>query len=411
MTVAIGELAGELEEGLLAFAVGAGLKVLDVILEPRPQPWPARGAARPRARAVRHGTEDGMVVLGGRQVPIRRPRVRRADGSGEVPLPTYEDFSSTEPLGQRPSSACSRSSPPVATAPVSSRSGERSRRRVAATSRSAVSRRFVAATESALAELMSADLSGSRSGRVMVDGVHFASHCSSSRWGSTSTAHKHPLALEEGDTENATLVNELFVSLRERGLDVTSPTLFVIDGAKALSSAIKAVFDHPVIARCQLHKIRNVEDKLPKELARVVGRRCAPPIAAPTRSPPRGPRRPWPAGRGSTPARPEASVRDWARRSPSTASASRRPWPARCARRTPVESMIEICRDHSTNVKHWRDGQMALRWCAAGMVEAKKQFRRVNGHLHLRSLRTALKPHVEETVTPRHYSADKEVAA
>jgi hypothetical protein len=59
-----------------------------------------------------------------------------------------------------------------------------------------------------------------------------------------------------------------------------------------------------------------------------------------------------------------------------------------------VESMIEICRDHSRNVKHWQDGQMALRWCAAGMVEASKQFRRVNGHLHLRALRTALERHV-----------------
>jgi putative transposase len=56
--------------------------------------------------------------------------------------------------------------------------------------------------------------------------------------------------------------------------------------------------------------------------------------------------------------------------------------------------MIEICRNHSRNVKRWRDGQMALRWCAAGMVEAGKQFRRVNGHLHLRALRTALKRHV-----------------
>ena len=65
-----------------------------------------------------------------------------------------------------------------------------------------------------------------------------------------------------------------------------------------------------------------------------------------------------------------------------------------------IESMIEICRDHSTNVKRWRDGQMALRWCAAGMTEAAKQFRRVNGHLHLAALRVALDRQFEETVTP-----------
>ena len=59
-----------------------------------------------------------------------------------------------------------------------------------------------------------------------------------------------------------------------------------------------------------------------------------------------------------------------------------------------VESMISICRDHARNVKRWRDGQMALRWCAAGLVEAAKQFRRVNGHLHLPTLRAALERHV-----------------
>ena len=65
-----------------------------------------------------------------------------------------------------------------------------------------------------------------------------------------------------------------------------------------------------------------------------------------------------------------------------------------------IESMISVCRDHAGNVKRWRDGQMALRWCAAGMVEAGKQFRRVNGHLHLPSLRTALEREVAETVVP-----------
>jgi putative transposase len=67
---------------------------------------------------------------------------------------------------------------------------------------------------------------------------------------------------------------------------------------------------------------------------------------------------------------------------------------ARTLRSTnPIESMIEICREHSRNVKRWRDGTMALRWCAAGMLEADHQFRRVNGHLHLPKLRAALEAH------------------
>jgi putative transposase len=76
-----------------------------------------------------------------------------------------------------------------------------------------------------------------------------------------------------------------------------------------------------------------------------------------------------------------------------------------------IESMIEIGRDHSTDVKRWRDGQMALRWCAAGMLEATKQFRRVNGCLHLPALRAALDAHVHGTVTPPEYDQNNEVAA
>ena len=72
--------------------------------------------------------------------------------------------------------------------------------------------------------------------------------------------------------------------------------------------------------------------------------------------------------------------------------------------------MIEICRDHSSNVKHWRDGQMALRWCAAGMVEAAKQFRKVNGFMHLPALRAALEDYVERGVTTLDYK-EKEDAA
>jgi len=64
-----------------------------------------------------------------------------------------------------------------------------------------------------------------------------------------------------------------------------------------------------------------------------------------------------------------------------------------------IESMIEICRDHATNVKRWRDATMALRWCAAGMNEAAKQFRRVNGHLHLPALRAALDAYFEKPST------------
>jgi len=82
-----------------------------------------------------------------------------------------------------------------------------------------------------------------------------------------------PLGLVEGSTENTTTVTELLVGLRDRGLDVTRPVLVVIDGAKALSAAVRAVFDHPVIQRCQLHKIRNLTDRLPDHVASTMAKR------------------------------------------------------------------------------------------------------------------------------------------
>jgi putative transposase len=294
VTSAVAISGSELEEGLLAFAVGAGLKVLDVILEHEAEQLAGpRGIHDPHRRAVRHGTDDGLVALGGRQVSTRRPRLRSADRVAEVALPTYQACTSTGVLGretlQRMMAKLSARRYGAGLEPVGTSVEAESR----ATSKSAVSRRFVAATETALAELMAADLSSLDLVAFIVDGVHFAGHCCVVALGIDIEGNKHPLALEEGDTENATLVKDLIVGLRERGLDVTRPILAVLDGSKALASAVTAV----------------------------------------------------------------------------------------------------------------------LRWCAAGMFEAKKQFRRVNGHLHLRSLRTALNQHVQETVTPFNYSPDKEVAA
>ena len=274
VTVAIADLAGELEEGLLAFAVGTGLKVLEVLLESDATTIAGeKGRHDPDRVAVRHGSDDGLATLGGRQVQIRRPRLRSAGGSTEVHLPTYELASSTELLGASTLArmlaklSCRRYV--VGLEPM----GEAVAKHTRSVSKSAVSRRFVAMTESALAELMSADLSELDLVVVMIDGANFGDHLCVVALGIAADGTKVPLALVEGDTENATVVKRLLVGLRERGLDVRRPTLFVIDGSKALPPAIKAVFDHPVIARCQEHKVRNVRNHLPKDLGPIVERR------------------------------------------------------------------------------------------------------------------------------------------
>jgi hypothetical protein len=248
-------LADLAREGLLAMAVGAGLQVMAAMMAAD-----VDGLCGPRGRhdadrtATRHGSGAGAVTLGGRRVPVRRPRVRAVDGSGELPVASYEAFTSMEVLGRRAMeqvlASLSSRRYHVGLEPV----GEQVAAESGSTSKSAISRRFVRATEHALADLMSADLSGLDLVAFMVDGVHFADHVCVVGLGITIEGVKVPLAIEEGSTENATLVTSLIVGLRERGLDVTRPVLAVLDGSKALARAVKDVFDHPVLARCQLHK-------------------------------------------------------------------------------------------------------------------------------------------------------------
>jgi putative transposase len=274
VSVALAELVGEVHEGLLALAVGAGLQVMAAIMEADVTAvCGPKGRHDPDRRATRHGHGAGSVTLGGRRVPVTRPRMRALDGSGELAVSAYELFSDTEVLGriamERMLAGLSTRRYRVGLEPV----GARTEHAATATSKSAVSRRFVAATETALAELLAADLSSLDVVALMVDGVHFGEHCCVVALGIDIDGIKHPLALVEGSTENATLVTELLVGLRERGLDVTRPILTVLDGSKALRRAVLDVFDHPVIARCQLHKLRNVQDRLPQKLRSVVAKR------------------------------------------------------------------------------------------------------------------------------------------
>jgi putative transposase len=120
----------------------------------------------------------------------------------------------------------------------------------ASTSKSAVSSRFVAATETALAELMTRRLDDLDLVALMIDGVHFGEHTCVVALGIGIDGTKHPLAVEEGSTENATLATGVVTGLRDRGVDVTRPILAVLDGAKALTRAVKDVFDKPLIQRC-----------------------------------------------------------------------------------------------------------------------------------------------------------------
>jgi putative transposase len=392
VTVAVAQLAGAAREGLLALAVGTGLQVLEAMLEDDVARLVGpKGRHNPDRATVRHGSEPGQVTLGGRRVRVRRPRVRTADGAGEVAVPTYQVFAAAELLEQlaveKMLAKLSTRRYRVGLEPVGTQVAQAS----SGTSKSAVSRRFVARTEHALAELLAADLSELDLVALLVDGIRVAEHTCVVALGITIDGIKVPLALAEGATENTTVVTELLVGLRDRGLEVTRPILVVIDGAKALRRAVTDVFDHPVIQRCQLHKLRNVGDRLPDAVASTVAKRMRAAYHNPD---------PLLAQADL-----EVLARELDRSYPGAAASLREglaetltigrlgvpPTLARTLRSTnSIESMIEICRDHATNVKRWQDGQMVLRWIAAGMDQARRQFRRVNGHLHLPALRVAL---------------------
>jgi putative transposase len=402
VSVAMREIAAEVREGLLALAVGAGLQVMAAMMAAD-----VEALCGPRGRhdadrtATRHGSEAGSVTLGGRRLPVRRPRVRAADGSGELPVASYQAFTSSEVLGRKAMeqmlAGLSTRRYHLGLEPV----GEQVSTESTSTSKSAISRRFVKATEHALADLMSADLSGLDLVAFMVDGVHFADHVCVVALGITIDGTKVPLAIEEGSTENATLVTSLIVGLRERGLDVTRPILAVLDGSKALRRAVQDVFDHPVIARCQLHKIRNVRDRLPENLRTVVERRIRQAYHADSALTAQAQLEALAGELDKTQPGAAASLREGLPETLTVLRLGVPPTLARTLRSTnAIESMIEICREHAKNVKNWRDGQMALRWAAAGMHEAGKQFRRVNGHLHLPALRAALEAEIRTTLGP-----------
>jgi hypothetical protein len=326
--------------------------------------------------------------------------VRAVDGTGELPVASYELFSQTEVLGrmamERMLAGLSTRRYPAGLEPV----GQRVERAARSTSKSAVSRRFVAATETALVELLAAPLGELDLVALMIDGVHFGEHLCVVALGIGIDGVKHPLGLAEGSTENTTVVTDLLTGLRERGLDTTRAIFVGIDGGKALRAAVVRVFEHPVIARCQLHKIRNVADKLPDRLAATVTKRMRQAYHADSAL--------------LAEAQLEALAKELERTHPGAAGSLREglaetltvlrlgvsPTLARTLRSTNcIESMISIARTHSSNVKNWQNGTMALRWCAAGMIEARGQFRRVNGHLHLPALRAALDAHIAaETV-------------
>jgi putative transposase len=397
---ALGELVGAAREGLLALSVGVGLGVVHELMELEvTEVVGAKGKHNPDRAAKRHGHEEGSMTLGGRRVPVRRPRVRTAGDEHELPVESYEYFADRDPLTR---AVMDRMLAGVSTrkfAVVGEPVGSDVERVSSSTSKTTASEMFVERTRIALGELMGRRLDDVRLAVMMLDGLEIAERTHVVALGITTEGVKVPLGLWEGSTENATLVRTLLADLVDRGLDPDQAILFVIDGGKALRRAIKDVFGaRALVHRCHRHKERNVCDLLPERDRDQVRARM---------------RAAW-----------SLTDHDLAeQRLQLLAGELDRTWPDAAgslregmadtltlmhlgitgnlaqtlSSTNPCESMIEIVRHTQRNVKRWRDGDMRKRWTAAGMLVAEQQFRRIIGYRDLAKLAIAVERHALAT--------------
>jgi putative transposase len=402
LRLAMTDIISSAKEGLLAMSVVVGLRVMAELLEAElvAKVGP-KHAKQPGRAARRHGSAPGSVVLGGRRVPVDRPRARTIDGR-EVTLDTYAAFAADDLLGQV---VLERMLAGLATrrhCAAGESVGAAVQATARATSKSAVSRRFVAQTAKALEELLGRDLSGRKVVVLMVDGITVAEHCCVVALAILADGTKLPVGLWLGSTENTTVVTHLLADLVDRGLDASGGLLVVIDGAKALARAVRKVFGQAaLIQRCTIHKRRNVSDHLPEAERSRVDAKLARAFADP--DPDAGLRAARELARALQDRHPgaAASLREGLEEMFTVHRLGLSQRLARTLTSTnPVESMISIARTTMRNVKRWKDGQMVCRWTAAGMLNAARSFRRVKGCKDMPTLVIALARHVEEvTVT------------
>lgn len=393
---ALGELVGAAREGLLALSVGVGLSVVHELMELEVDEVVGPKGKHDRDRtAKRHGHEDGSMTLGGRRVAVRRPRVRSADDTVELPIATYGYFADRDPLTR---AVMDRMLAGVSTrkfARVGEPVGSEVEAGASATRKSTVSEAFIERTRTALGELMARRLDDMRLAVMMLDGLEIADRVHVVALGITTEGVKVPLGLWEGSTENATLARTLLADLVDRGLDPGQAILFVIDGGKALRRAIKDVFgEHALVHRCHRHKERNVCDLLPeRDRDRVRSRiRAAWALSDPDLATQRLELlaseldRTWPDAAGSL----REGMSDTLTLMHLGIDG---PLAKTLSSTNPCESMIEIVRTTQRNVKRWQDGDMRKRWTAAGMLVAEQQFRRIIGYSDLAKLVIAIERH------------------
>lgn len=371
-------------ENLREFVFKQGMVALKNVLEEERTQLCGAPYERGEHAARRAGSAPGELVFGGRKVAVKRPRVRNADG--EVALDSYEYFSETDPLEERALEQM--------VVGVSTRKYQRSLEEVPSsmaprsTSKSAVSRRFVAATHKQLRTCQKARIEELGINTVMLDGIHLAKHLVVVAVGIDAEGCKHVLGFWEGSTENTEVCVALISDLVERGLDSQKSTLFVIDGGKALRKAISQVFGkRAVVQRCQIHKMRNVAGHLPKELQPSVRQTMREAYASKTYKTAIARLKRLASSLSDEHPGAAASLREGLEETLTIKHVGLTKLLERSLCSTNIiENFNGSIRQMTRRVKTWKTGTMALRWVATAVIDAKRKFRRLRGYKNMFSL-------------------------
>jgi putative transposase len=385
----VGEVAIDVGTEFREMMVRGGLALITALFQEEVLKLCGPRYARGEHLASRWGSQQGELVLGGRKVKLPRPRVRK-DGEELVPA-LYAELQREDPLSDRALEQMLIG--------VSTRKYQRSLEPVIpdlkefATSRSAVSRRFVARTSAQLEAALSRPLGGEEWTALMIDGIAFHEHVIVIALGIDATGKKHVLSFRQGSTENGTLCREMLSEVVARGVPADRSILVVIDGGKGLRKAVKEVFeDYAVVQRCQVHKKRNVLDQLPEEMRPQIRAAMSEAYAA---------------GSYDTALKLlKNQVRVLAKDHTGAAESLKEGLEETLAVKklgltgalaktlettNAIENLNSGVRRVGGRVKRCRGGGMAKRWVATGALEHAKKFRRLKGHRDMPKLIAALR--------------------
>lgn len=337
-----------------------------------------------------HGSQAGQVSLGKAKLKVQRPRLRGSQG--EVPVPAYQALAADARLSQRVAE--------ILTCGISTRKYERAVHRCHSElglSKSAVSRRYVKESARALAALRERRFDPLDVVAVFVDGLIVGKQHILAALGLDATGHKHLLGVVAGSSENARVAKDLLVQLRDQGLDLNAPRLWVMDGSKALASAIHSLCgDAAQVQRCQIHKIRNVIERLPKDQREQVAWRMK---AAFGLQPVNGIGRLRALAQELKAQHPDAaaSVLEGVEQMFTVATLGVSGSLARSLSNTNIiESPNSVVRRHSQRVTNYKNADMALRWTVMGFLESEKGMRRIKGYAQIPALIRALRPQQDQ---------------